>query len=189
MRLVLVVPPGQSERVVGFNVARHLGRPGQPADAAPFVEGASKRALSDSALGARLSQFGVGEITLRVSGTYIPRGRESDPEAELPWSEEGTVQLGLDLSGLASAIHVLQRKFLATFPPGETPPIIFVSRIELENAPEREEYRVRFRDRQTGRLVSRATWERSRRSIRARAGKSRKRAPGRYVRERYKVRP
>lgn len=155
-----------------------------------------------------LRRLGVGPVTVTVRGRYQPA--EQAQVEDLPeWVQHTTVAGGLDPAGLGRLTHALARRFRdkekARIQHRDTPPEVYLLGIEIESAapgkraaykmrkerikrtgtvesvPRRET--VRYRDSRTGKLVSKATWERSRRAIRARTPKGKRAKPGRYVRE------
>lgn len=179
MFLKLEGPAEGSAAFEAFEIAQHLGGPSGPANAEPMVDAATGQALHSDALAHRLAAFGVGDVPITVHGLLIPHGMGGQPDPFLTWSQEGTFPLGLSPGALATAVYALARKELATYPAGETPPVLWVTAIEIGTP----KWIIRYRDTVTGRLVKRETWERSRRARRAHGSTG----TGRYVRVRLQV--
>lgn len=167
---------------LGWEVMRHIGSANRPATAPPFVmDGAP---VEGSALATRLRNLGYGPHPVTVSGVLVPHGMGGIENAYTPWSQSGEITLTISPQELGDLVYALCRQEIASFPKDETPGQLYVTSIEIGVAGEEpEEPETLYIDRMTGDFVSRDTWERSRRAIRAHAKRKGVRPrTGRYVR-------
>lgn len=147
--------------------------------------------LGGRALDRALDAEGIKAKKVHFAGYWRERTDDMD-EPLRRWSRTIDVAGSLDVDSLARLAHSAARDFAGSFDKGDTPPEIYLTLIEVNaptvpqkkppRAPQRRK-RVVYRDRETGAYVSRDTYHRSRRAMRAAAAKSGRRAGrGRFVR-------
>jgi len=127
-----------------------------------------------------------------VAGYFAARGGQETLD---PWEEQSYSVGTLDHGALARVIHALTRNFVGRFRKGESPPEVYVTDIaiipkgsrggiiEKSRSQPKVRTRTHYRDTVTGHFITRATYERSRRAIRAAAKrKGAKPGRGRFIR-------
>lgn len=165
-------PSGPDDLPLGFEAGLHFtGRQ------KPFHDVESGRALAGRTLDKALSAFGVGPVTVEVTGRYRAKG--GDPGKLDDWTERTQLAGSLDPRALGAVVHGLARRVAERQGKGNTAPEVYFTGLRiippappqpsLFDVPKpRPIYRERitiqghdqaiYRDRSTGRFAKRTDW-------------------------------
>lgn len=143
----------------------------------PFSDVESGRALAGRNLDKALDAFGVGPITVEVTGRYRPKG--GAPDKLDTWTESAPLAGSLDARALGAVVHALARRVAERQGKGNTAPEVYFTGVRIVPPPPpqpslfdvikpRPIYRERitigdreqpiYRDRSTGRFAKRTDW-------------------------------